>query len=69
MIPPVYLREGGSIPIIGQLKAALGMDALMVGVFTDKDRHHAPNESLHLGLFEKGQLISRAILEAVAKKA
>lgn len=63
---PVYLREGGSIPIIGQLKAALGMDALMVGVFTDKDRHHAPNESLHLGLFEKGQRISRAILQAVA---
>lgn len=64
---PVYLREGGSIPIIGQLKAALGMDALMVGVFTDKDRHHAPNESLHLGLFEKGRRMSRAILLALAR--
>lgn len=64
--PPLYLREGGSIPIIGELKRVLDMDALMVGIFTAEDRHHAPNESLHLGLLEKGIRLSQAILERVA---
>jgi acetylornithine deacetylase/succinyl-diaminopimelate desuccinylase-like protein len=63
---PLYLREGGSIPIIGELKRVLGMDALMVGIFTADDRHHAPDESLHLGLLEKGIKLSQAILEEVA---
>jgi len=63
--PPLYLREGGSIPIIGEFKRVLGMDALMVGIFTAEDRHHAPNESLHLGLFQKGIQLSQRILESV----
>lgn len=67
--PPLYLREGGSIPIIGELQTALGMDALMVGIFTAEDRHHAPNESLHIGLFKKGIELSQRILEAVADGA
>ena len=50
---PLYLREGGSIPIIRDLKDVAGLDALMLGLFTNEDNLHAPDESFHLGIFEK----------------
>ena len=50
---PIYLREGGSIPIIGDLKKVAGMDSLLIGLFTNDDNLHAPNESFHLGIMEK----------------
>ena len=52
-LPPIYLREGGSIPIIGDLKVVTGMYSLLIGVFTNEDNLHAPNESFHLGIMEK----------------
>lgn len=64
--PPLYLREGGSVPIIGEIKRILGMDSLMIGMFTAADNLHAPDESLHLGMFTKGVEVSRRILKAVA---
>lgn len=50
---PLCMPEGGSIPIIGLMKDVLGLDALMLGLFTPQDALHAPNESLSLNLFEK----------------
>ena len=50
---PIYLREGGSIPIISDLKAVAGLDSLLIGLFTPEDNLHAPNESFHLGILEK----------------
>jgi len=64
---PLYLREGGSIPIIGELKSALGMDALMIGMGTGKNKLHAPNESMVLADLPKGIAISKAVLKEVAK--
>lgn len=51
---PVYLREGGSVPIIGMLKQATGCDSLMMGLFTIEDRLHSPNESFHLKIMQQG---------------
>lgn len=64
--PPLYLREGGSIPIIGVMKATLGMDCLMLGMGTGENKLHAPNESFDLNLFNKGVRVSREILLRVA---
>lgn len=50
---PLFMPEGGSIPIIGLMKDVLGLDALMLGLFTPQDALHAPNESMSLKLFEK----------------
>ncbi len=50
---PIYLREGGSIPIIQDLKELAGLDSLMIGLFTNEDNLHAPNESFHLGIMNR----------------
>ena len=50
--PPIYLREGGSIPVIADFKKRAGLDAVMVGLFTPADNLHAPDESFDLGLME-----------------
>jgi len=64
--PPLYLREGGSVPIIGEIKRILGLDSVMMGLFLPEDNLHAPDESFHLGVMEKGIQASERILEAVA---
>lgn len=63
---PYYLREGGSIPIIADLKRMAGLDSLMLGMCTQESNLHAPNENLHLGMFHKGISVSEKILSAIA---
>jgi len=50
---PLYLREGGSIPIIRDLKEVVGLDSLMLGLFTNEDNLHAPDESFNLEIMNK----------------
>jgi acetylornithine deacetylase/succinyl-diaminopimelate desuccinylase-like protein len=64
--PPLYLREGGSIPIISDIKRRLGLDSVMLGMFLPEDNLHAPNESFHLGVMAKGIKVSEHILSTLA---
>ena len=64
--PPLYLREGGSVPIIADIKRVLGLDSVLMGLFLPEDNLHAPNESFHLRVMEKGMRTSEKILEALA---
>ncbi len=64
--PPLYLREGGSVPIIGDIKRVTGLDSLMIGLFLPEDNLHAPDESFHLGVMKKGIEVSRSVLLGVA---
>jgi len=59
---PVYLREGGSIPIVGDIKRILGMDTLLVGLYLPEDGMHAPNESFNLTMMGKGKDLIKRIL-------
>jgi hypothetical protein len=34
---PLYLREGGSVPIIAQIKNVTGLDSVMFGLFLPED--------------------------------
>jgi acetylornithine deacetylase/succinyl-diaminopimelate desuccinylase-like protein len=52
--PPLFLPEGGSIPIISQIRSILGADSLMLGLMLPQDAIHGPNESLHLDLWMRG---------------
>lgn len=64
--PPLYLREGGSIPIISDLKNVVGLDSLMLGFVTPKDNIHAPNESFNLDLMGKAIDATEQILASIA---
>jgi acetylornithine deacetylase/succinyl-diaminopimelate desuccinylase-like protein len=64
--PPLYLREGGSIPIIADIKSVLGLDTVLLGLFLPEDNLHAPNESFDLGVMEKGIRVSRHMLSRLA---
>ncbi|MGF1452608.1 MAG: M20/M25/M40 family metallo-hydrolase [Opitutales bacterium] len=64
--PPLYLREGGSVPIIGQLKAATGLEAVMIGLFCPEDNLHAPDESMSLNMIERGIAAYEQLFEAIA---
>jgi acetylornithine deacetylase/succinyl-diaminopimelate desuccinylase-like protein len=64
---PLFMPEGGSIPIIGLMKEILGLDALMIGLFTPKDALHAPNESMSLSLFEKSIAAYKLLFDKIAK--
>ena len=64
--PPLYLREGGSVPIIGEIKRVLGLDSVMMGLFLPEDNLHAPNESFNLDVMKKGIETSKRILSAIA---
>ena len=63
---PLFLREGGSVPVIADFKTIAGMDSLMIGVFTPADNLHAPNESFDLSIMERGIKVSRRTLSRIA---
>lgn len=50
---PLYLREGGSIPLISILKKETGLDCVMTGLFTPTDNLHAPNESFSINMMNR----------------
>jgi acetylornithine deacetylase/succinyl-diaminopimelate desuccinylase-like protein len=52
--PPVFIREGGSIPIVNAFADRLGVDTLLLGWGLDDDNTHSPNEKLSLADFHRG---------------
>ena len=52
--PPVYTREGGSIPIVATFHEALQADTLLLGWGQDDDNTHSPNEKFSLADFHRG---------------
>jgi acetylornithine deacetylase/succinyl-diaminopimelate desuccinylase-like protein len=56
----VYIRSGGSIPIVGVFDKYLGVPSVMMGFGLPDDNLHAPNEKFHLPNFYRG-------IEAVAR--
>jgi acetylornithine deacetylase/succinyl-diaminopimelate desuccinylase-like protein len=56
----VYIRSGGSIPIVAAFDESLEIPSVMMGFGLPDDNLHAPNEKLHLPNFFRG-------IEAVAR--
>ncbi len=65
--PPLYLREGGSVPIIPEIKRHLGLDSLMFGLSLPEDNLHAPNESFDLSVMRDGTEIIRSTLQKITE--
>ena len=53
-VRPVFRREGGSVPVVAQMKDLLGVESVLTGFGLPDDNLHAPNEKIHLPTFYRG---------------
>ncbi len=51
---PMFLREGGSIPVVGMFMTMLNIPGVMMGFGLPDDGLHSPNEKFHLPNFYRG---------------
>lgn len=63
---PLYIREGGSIPIAALFQRELSLPVVLLGFTPPDDNAHAPNESMDLGNFEGGIRTVIRALDAIA---
>jgi acetylornithine deacetylase/succinyl-diaminopimelate desuccinylase-like protein len=65
---PVFLRSGGTIPVIALLQDILRMQTVLMGFALPDDRVHAPNEKFHLPNLFNGIAASIHFLEELANR-
>jgi acetylornithine deacetylase/succinyl-diaminopimelate desuccinylase-like protein len=63
---PVFIREGGSIPVVGLIKKQLGVDTLLLGWGQNDDNLHGPNEKFSLADFHRGIKASAHLMAEMA---
>ena len=63
---PVFIREGGSIPIVNTFADVLDADVLLLGWGQNDDNLHAPNEKFCLVDFHRGIRASAALWNFLA---
>jgi acetylornithine deacetylase/succinyl-diaminopimelate desuccinylase-like protein len=51
---PLYIREGGSVPVCASFETVLGLPVVLAGFTNPDDNAHAPNESMVLDNYERG---------------
>lgn len=65
--PPVFVRDGGSIPVVGLIKKHLGVDTLLLGWGLKDDNPHGPNEKFSLTDFHRGIKASAHLLDELGR--
>jgi acetylornithine deacetylase/succinyl-diaminopimelate desuccinylase-like protein len=66
---PVFIREGGSIPVVGLIKQRLGVDTLLLGWGQNDDNLHGPNEKFSLADFHRGIKSSAHLFDELARES
>src|SRR5579871_32387 len=51
---PVFLRSGGTVPVVNTFREILGIPTVLMGFALPDNRIHAPNEKFHLPNFFNG---------------
>ena len=51
---PYFKREGGSIPVVGDMQRLLGVESVICGFGLPDDNVHAPNEKQNLTIWYRG---------------
>jgi acetylornithine deacetylase/succinyl-diaminopimelate desuccinylase-like protein len=59
----VFIRSGGSIPIVGEFAAHLGIPTVLMGFGLPDDGLHSPNEKFKLENFYLGTMTVAHFLE------
>lgn len=65
--PPVFIREGGSIPIVGTFQECLEAPVLLLGYGLATDGIHSPNEKFEVRNFTGGCRTSALLLAEAAQ--
>ena len=65
-LDPVFMREGGTVPVGTLFKSALGIDTIFVGFGLSDDRVHSPNEKFDLDALHKGTRTAAALYAELA---
>ena len=65
----VFIRSGGSIPIVGDLARHLNLPSVMMGFGLPDDNLHAPNEKFSIANFHQGTESIIRFLEVAANSA
>jgi Acetylornithine deacetylase/Succinyl-diaminopimelate desuccinylase and related deacylases len=65
---PVFLRCGGTIPVVNMLHNILGIPTVLMGFALPDDQMHAPNEKFYLPNFFNGIKTSISFLSEVARR-
>ncbi|MBI4788118.1 MAG: dipeptidase [Chloroflexi bacterium] len=53
-VRPVFVLQGGSVPVVSMIQTRLGVDSVLLGFGLPDDNLHAPNEKLHLPTYYRG---------------
>ncbi len=51
---PLFKREGGSIPVVGEMQKILGIESVLTGFGLPDDHIHSPNEKLDIPTWYRG---------------
>lgn len=64
---PVFVREGGSIPVVATFQRILGIETILMGFGLPDDRLHSPNEKFHLPNFYRGIETALHFMDALGR--
>jgi acetylornithine deacetylase/succinyl-diaminopimelate desuccinylase-like protein len=66
---PVFIREGGSIPVVATFDRVLRVPTVLMGIGLQDDNLHAPNEKLELSNFYRGIETAAFLMEELGNGA
>ncbi len=66
---PVFIREGGSIPVIATFDRLLEVPSVLMGIGQHDDNLHAPNEKIDLDNFFRGNEAAAFLMEELGARS
>jgi len=64
---PVYVRTGGTIPVVADFQRLLGAEVVLVDMGLEDDRIHSPNEKFDVDLYHRGIHLSAELLRSLGR--
>jgi acetylornithine deacetylase/succinyl-diaminopimelate desuccinylase-like protein len=66
---PLWVRSGGTIPVVSEFKRVLGVPTVLMGFASPGDSLHGPNEKFSLRNFQRGILTCVVFLEQLSRRS